>query len=602
MKLGRIRRKPSLNLEGNPHRGRCFICGDVVTRQIEEGCSLREARCPLCGGSRRNSDVAKAIVKTYLGDDAFSLAEAVTKMKHLSIYEAQASGPIHECLRKLPNYHCSEYFDNVPIGSVNECGVRCENLTRLFYAGRSFDLVITQDVLEHVDNPERAFLEIYRVLKSNGCHIFTIPLHEGRKTMERVKIQAGERVFILPPVYHGDPLRDEGSLVYTDFGEDMLDFLESLGLPTEIIIHEKFYSANNIPFINDESTYESYLSYKQSGEMLKYFTYNSVVFRSTKKEMVHTLKADGERFLPWMEDPIINYEHLHRYGFAKEFAKGKKVLDLACGEGYGSAMLAEEADDVIGIDINEAAIKHASRKYAKGNLRFMRSSMTNVMIKGRKIFDVIICFEALEHIEEHKETMAEVERLLKDGGIFIVSMPNRYVYSDQPHYKNPRHKKELYLDEFETLLKSTFNNVLVYGQKVFPASNIFPMFKAAGTTQELAIEKDESEFSLVRLDKKQARYLMAIASNHPINAAIGSSYLVDASGTASTSEVVLGGSGELEITRRGLKAIHNFGSRKLLMRYYKFRDKIFPHNTKRRAYARRLKEMARGIIRRLQGN
>ena len=80
------------------------------------------------------------------------------------------------------------------------------------------------------------------------------------------------------------------------------------------------------------------------------------------------LKLDGERFLPWMDDPMINYEHLHRYAFAKEFVKDKTVLDLACGEGYGSAMLAEEAEQVTGIDINECAIKHATATYVKSNL------------------------------------------------------------------------------------------------------------------------------------------------------------------------------------------------------------------------------------------
>lgn len=158
---------------------------------------------------------------------------------------------------------------------------------------------------------------------------------------------------------------------------------------------------------------------------------------ATKQKQSHALQADGERFLPWMEGPVINYEHLHRYGFAKEFVKGKMILDLACGEGYGSYILAEEAIKVIGVDIDESTIKHASAKYAKDNLKFMESSITEVTIKGGKLFDVIICFEALEHIEEHRKAMAEVERLLKDDGIFIVSTPNKYVCSDLPNYKNP---------------------------------------------------------------------------------------------------------------------------------------------------------------------
>jgi len=65
-----------------------------------------------------------------------------------------------------------------------------------------------------------------------------------------------------------------------------------------------------------------------------------------KQKRDYILQADGERFLPWMEDPIINYEHLHRYAFACEFVKDKVVLDIACGEGYGSTMLAESHEEI----------------------------------------------------------------------------------------------------------------------------------------------------------------------------------------------------------------------------------------------------------------
>jgi len=309
-----------------------------------------------------------------------------------------------------------------------------------------------------------------------------------------------------------------------------------------------------------------------------------------------TLRQDGERFLPWTAEPMINYEHLHRYGFAKEFVEGKKVLDLACGEGYGSAILAEKAEEVIGIDINEVVIKHACTKYVKDNLKFMKSSMTEVAIEENKLFDVIICFEALEHIEEQNKAIAEVKRLLKDGGIFIVSMPNKYIYSDLSNCKNPWHKKELYFDEFKGLLKSNFNHAVFYGQKVFPASNIFPILGVAGNAQELAIEKRECGFSFVSLDKKDATYFIALASNKPMKDKISSSYLVDISESLFRKNDKLESiRNELKDARCELKAIHNSNGWKLLMCYYKFRDKIFPSNTKRRAYAESLKKTVKGI-------
>jgi glycosyltransferase involved in cell wall biosynthesis/ubiquinone/menaquinone biosynthesis C-methylase UbiE len=241
----------------------------------------------------------------------------------------------------------------------------------------------------------------------------------------------------------------------------------------------------------------------------------------------------GERYVPWMEEGEIHYEHLHRYRFAKEFAKGKKVLDLACGEGYGSLMLSEEAVEVRGIDIDEATIRHASSKYLKENLKFLKGSITDIPIEGDKIFDVVVCFEALEHIEEHDKLLKEVKRLLKADGMFIVSTPNKYLYTDQPNYQNPFHLKELYFNEFKDLLSKNFKSVFLYGQKVYPSSNIFPLYKESGPTKDFPIEKGDKEFLFVPPDKKLARYFIAAASDSGVDKSLvpGNSYLLDLSET-----------------------------------------------------------------------
>jgi len=99
----------------------------------------------------------------------------------------------------------------------------------------------------------------------------------------------------------------------------------------------------------------------------------------------------GERYLPWMEIGEIHYEHLHRYYFASQFTRSK--LDLACGEGYGTDIIAENAKEVIGIDIDEKMILHANQKYKKKNLEFKVGSITQVPIEKNHQFDVIVCFE-----------------------------------------------------------------------------------------------------------------------------------------------------------------------------------------------------------------
>ena len=245
------------------------------------------------------------------------------------------------------------------------------------------------------------------------------------------------------------------------------------------------------------------------------------------------LKWTGERYIPEMEPGIIHYEHLHRYKFAKEFVKDKTVLDLGSGEGYGSFLLSATAKEVVGIDINKETITHASSKYLKNNLRFITGSISSIPILEEKIFDVIVCFEAIEHIKEHDSLIKEVKRLLKDDGIFIVSTPNTYVYSGNGPTKNPFHLKEMNYAEFRELLEANFKKVSIYGQKVYPISNIFQISGAGEPLEvtEYCMEKTEKEFSFVDSNKKEALYFVALASNNLIQNPKLGSYLTDVSET-----------------------------------------------------------------------
>jgi SAM-dependent methyltransferase len=139
----------------------------------------------------------------------------------------------HECNKYIP----SQFFPNQPAGSyVN--GVRCENLEELSFGDNSVDLHITQDVMEHLISPSKAFKEIARTLKPGGAHIFTVPLvNKNRPSKFRAKIQTnGDIVYLESPVYHGNPISEKGSLVTMDWGFDICRYIfNASGLFTHMI-------------------------------------------------------------------------------------------------------------------------------------------------------------------------------------------------------------------------------------------------------------------------------------------------------------------------------------------------------------------------------
>jgi len=162
-------------------------------------------------------------------------------------------------------------------------------------------------------------------------------------------------------------------------------------------------------------------------------------------------------------------EHLHRYALALDFAKGKKVLDVACGEGYGSNLLAEVAENVVGIDIDEATITKAIDKYRKRNLCFRQGSATKLPCEENE-FDVVVSFETIEHISDHDQMLHEIKRVLKPKGILIISTPDKKNYSDERNYRNKYHIKELYKKEFTGLVSRYFRNQKLFQQSFVHAS------------------------------------------------------------------------------------------------------------------------------------
>lgn len=222
------------------------------------------------------------------------------------------------------------------------------------------------------------------------------------------------------------------------------------------------------------------------------------------------LQFTGERFLPEVEGQI-ELEHLHRYLIARRLVKGKLVLDIASGEGYGSALLAAQAKSVTGVDISRDAVDHARSRYASlSNLRFLVGDCADIPMKAASV-DVVVSFETIEHHERHEEMLAEIKRVLRPGGLLVMSSPDRYNYSVATGYNNEYHVKELYRHEFEALLSRHFNNTSLLGQRVAYGSMVLPegrggfvSFRKSGA----AVEESAGIVAPV--------YLIAVASDNTL--------------------------------------------------------------------------------------
>lgn len=264
----------------------CVLCGCPEAPIVfYPGASLREARCPVCHASRRTRDLGAALLRAVSGDPSLSLARQLSLFRRLRIFELQAQGPLHSLLKGLPGYVCSEYFPDIPPGGRNELGVLCQDAERLTFADGSFDIVISQDIMEHVNDPWRAFAEIHRTLRPGGRHIFTVPLHEGRLTRRRAE-RAGDAVrHALPPVFHKDPLNQEGALVFWDFGGDLPDLLGGLGIPAERVGYTALYNPDELCAVDTEVDYRNYLKAREANRIASFFLYNSVVFSARRLGM-----------------------------------------------------------------------------------------------------------------------------------------------------------------------------------------------------------------------------------------------------------------------------------------------------------------------------
>lgn len=177
----------------------------------------------------------------------------------------------------------------------------------------------------------------------------------------------------------------------------------------------------------------------------------------------------GERVIEGSTPKRVWLDHFERYKFASQFVEKMNVLDISCGTGYGSKLLRDAgAEKVIGVDISTEAIQFARSYYQNDGIHFEVGDILGIKFP-ENYFDIVTCFETIEHVQAQEIAIKELNRVLKPDGVLIISSPNRKLVSPEKSVDDPPintfHTKEYTRKEFISFVENYFNVLKIYGQR-----------------------------------------------------------------------------------------------------------------------------------------
>ncbi len=215
----------------------CCVCGWQGVFVGNPRAAREAFACRACRSSLRYRAQAQTLLHEVAEARCDSLAQLAAGpwLQTRAVFEPGVSGPLRRYLSQAGRYCQSRYHPGVPSGEQWD-GLECQDLMATSFPDESFELVVSSDIFEHVRKPFAAFAEIGRILKPGGHHLFSIPLTDPMpaRTVARVDTSGPEDRPLLPEIFHGDGMSGR-SLVYTEFGADMLEQLDRMGLPTRAV-------------------------------------------------------------------------------------------------------------------------------------------------------------------------------------------------------------------------------------------------------------------------------------------------------------------------------------------------------------------------------
>jgi ubiquinone/menaquinone biosynthesis C-methylase UbiE len=338
--------------------------------------------------------------------------------------------------------------------------------------------------------------ECRRVLKNNGVILFTTPVVWSRTTRKRTAINNGEVEYVLPKAYHGR--KSDDYLVRYEFGKD-IDIL----LGSHVAVND--WENHNYVFVSEKRP--SGITAQIKKELIKQEERSETM----GARVMTKLENDYERMVPEFHKETLTYaEHMTRYISAQELVKGKVVLDIASGSGYGTQLLAKTAQKVFGVDVNEPAVRYSEENFGAKNLEYILGDGESIPLDDNSV-DVVTTFETIEHIKDYKKFIKEIKRVLKPDGIALVSTPNDLEFAEGNHF----HLHEFEQDELISLLKKDFKHIKPYFQATWK-------YVMLGEESELskAFDKELSTLNLAPLPTEEYLYFYFICSNRMITESV----------------------------------------------------------------------------------
>jgi len=208
-------------------------------------------------------------------------------------------------------------------------------------------------------------------------------------------------------------------------------------------------------------------------------------------------------------------EHLHRYLLARHLCCGRRVLDIASGEGYGAALLAQVASSVIGVELAADVVAHAAANYRRDNLSFRVGDAGGIPLEDAAV-DVVVSFETIEHFAGHDRFLSEIRRVLRSDGLLVISTPDRDNYSPADRPANPFHVLELTRPEFAALLRRYFGHLAMWWQRPMIGSAMLPGPETAVAPAALCFERRGDRHFEASGGYPRPLYVLALCSDAPL--------------------------------------------------------------------------------------